>query len=321
MNKKVGIPRGLFYYKYFPLWKVFLEELGAEIVLSDFTTKNILDEGVKTCVDEACLPIKIFHGHVVSLKDKVDFLFIPRFTSISKNEYICPKFGGLPDMVRHTLKGLPPIIDTEVDLRKKKSKAKKAAMEIGSYFSDNKSKVNDAFEKALVGYKIFRNKLQKGILPMEILGKRQRVSNTASEEPMNIVIIGHVYNIYDSYVNMDMMYKLMDKGVNVITVDMMNPNDINKKASSLNKRMFWNFGRKAVGGALYALEREDIHGIIYLMSFGCGLDSFLSDMVERRIRQNRNVPFTILTLDEHSGEAGLETRLEAFMDMVRWRKR
>ena len=116
--KKVGIPRGLFYYKYFPLWKTFLEELGAEIVVSDYTSKKILDVGVKTCVDEICLPMKIYHGHIASLKDKVDYLFIPRFTSISRNEYVCPKFGGLPDMVRHSFKNLPVIIDTEVNLRK-----------------------------------------------------------------------------------------------------------------------------------------------------------------------------------------------------------
>ena len=101
MNKKVGIPRGLFYYQFYPLWRSFFEELGAEIIVSDNTTRKILDDGVKKCVDEACLPVKVFYGHIASLKDKVDYLFIPRYTSISKKEYICPKFGGLPDMIKH----------------------------------------------------------------------------------------------------------------------------------------------------------------------------------------------------------------------------
>ncbi len=48
--------------------------------------------------------------HILNIKDKVDYLFIPRFTSVSKNEYICPKFGGLPDMVRNTIKDIPKII-------------------------------------------------------------------------------------------------------------------------------------------------------------------------------------------------------------------
>ncbi len=45
--KRVGIPRALFFYQYYPLWKTFLEELGAEIIVSGKTTKKILDDGVK----------------------------------------------------------------------------------------------------------------------------------------------------------------------------------------------------------------------------------------------------------------------------------
>lgn len=319
MVKKVGIPRGLFYYKYFPLWKTFMEELGAEIILSDYTSKKVLDNGIKTCIDEACLPVKVYHGHIASLIGKVDYLFIPRFTSISKNEYVCPKFGGLPDMIRHTFKDLPEIIDTEVNLRKSKRNALKAALEVGSYFNDNHREVKNAFLKATAKYEDFRITVRNGTLPSDILEKRKPVLNKTWENPLNIMLIGHVYNLYDNYINMDMVNKLRSNGVNVITIDMIDNRIINEKTKTLNKRMFWNFGRKAVGSALHALENDDIDGIIYIMSFGCGVDSFVSDLVERKVREGRKIPFIVLTLDEHSGEAGMDTRLEAFIDMVRWR--
>ena len=89
MNKKVGIPRGLFYYQFYPLWRSFFEELGAEIVVSDNTSKKILDDGVKKCVDEACLPVKIFYGHVENLKDRV--VLAQAYKCLKK--YVCPKFG------------------------------------------------------------------------------------------------------------------------------------------------------------------------------------------------------------------------------------
>jgi len=73
--------------------------------------------------------LKIFFGHVINIKDSVDYLFIPRFTSISKNEYVCPKFGGLPDMVRHSICGLPGIIDTEINLRKSNKKKSSPLLE------------------------------------------------------------------------------------------------------------------------------------------------------------------------------------------------
>ncbi len=33
------------------------------------------------------------------------------------------------------------------------------------------------------------------------------------------------------------------------------------------------------------------------------------------------MPFIVLTIDEHSGEAGMDTRIEVFIDMIRWRSK
>lgn len=326
MYKKVGIPRGLFYYKYFPLWKTFLEELGAEITVSDATNKRILDAGVKACVDEACLPVKLFHGHVLNLVGRVDCLFIPRFTSISKNEYVCPQFGGLPDTVRHTLKQLPPVIDTEVNLRKSSANSWKAALETGRWFTSDKRLIKAAFEKAVREYRHCRNKVRQGELPLPpaASGRSPAVENIAGEsdggEALKIAVIGHAYNLYDTHINMNLLQKLVNNGVRVITTDMVPEELINLSTHLLHKPMFWNFGRKALGSAFHLADAGKIDGIIYVMSFGCGIDSFVSDLMERRLKRQADLPFILLTLDEHSGEAGLDTRLEAFIDMIQWRK-
>ncbi|MBU2609087.1 MAG: hypothetical protein KKF26_07200, partial [Chloroflexi bacterium] len=36
---RVGIPRALLYYQYYPAWKTFFEELGAEVVVSAPTSQ------------------------------------------------------------------------------------------------------------------------------------------------------------------------------------------------------------------------------------------------------------------------------------------
>jgi predicted nucleotide-binding protein (sugar kinase/HSP70/actin superfamily) len=319
MSKKVGIPRALFYYQYFPLWKTFFEELGAEIVVSGNTTKSVIDNGSRYCVDEACLPIKVFYGHVIDLKDKVDFLFIPRFTSVSKGEYICPKFGGLPDMIKNTIKDLPEVIDVDVDLWRKGSNPYIPAFEVGSYFSFDRMQIRRAYRKAIEEFKEYRCEIKKGILPGDILSKKLKVIKKNDEPRLNIALIGHGYNIYDDYVNMDMTNKLKNFGVNIITIDMVDSSIIREKSKTLSKKMFWNYGTRALGSTLHFLDRNDIDGIIYLMSFGCGVDSFICDLAERKVRRKKDLPFMVLTLDEHSGEAGLDTRLEAFIDMIRWR--
>lgn len=322
MEKKVGIPRGLFYYQFFPLWKTFFDELGVEYILSDATTKKILDDGVKACVDEACLPVKLFHGHVLNLKGRVDYLFIPRYTSISRDEYICPKIGGLPDMVRNSLEGLPEIINTEINIRRSEDSFMEAAQEIGAYFGRDKARIRKAFGKAAGVYGEFLKRAENGEFPGDFLEGRERAkAHRPGDKRLNIVVIGHPYNLYDPFINMGLVEKLRKFNANVIAIENIKEEKINEKAGQLSKKMFWNFGRKAVGTAMHIAGRKDIDGIIYLMSFGCGVDSFACDMAERRVRSMGNIPFIILTLDEHSGEAGLNTRLEAFTDMVRWRKK
>ena len=319
MGKKVGIPRSLFYFKYYPLWKTFLEELGAEIVVSDATNKRILDAGVNACVSEACLPVKLFHGHVLNLVDRVDYILVPRFTSISRNEYVCPEFGGLPDMVRHTLKGIPTLIDTEVNLRKSGRNSWRAAYETGCYFTRDKARIKRAFRIAVRDYRDFRNVVREGRLPFSDTDYSGGSGAESGDRQLKIAVIGHAYNLYDRYINMNMLEKLRRSGATVITVDMLEEAEINRCAAALNKPVFWNFGRKALGGILHLIDKKDVDGVIYVMSFGCGIDSFVCDLAQRWIRRQTDIPFIILTLDEHSGEAGLNTRLEAFIDMIEWR--
>ncbi|MDP4108676.1 MAG: acyl-CoA dehydratase activase-related protein [Bacillota bacterium] len=308
--KKVGIPRGLSYYEFYAAWKVFFEELGAEVVLSDRTSKKIIDDGVKACVDEACFAVKIFFGHVINLMGRADCIFIPRLTSISRNEYVCPKFGGLPDMVRGSIGGLPFIIDAEINMRKDKNGGLKAAYEAGSFFTTDRALIRSAYNKAVKsGY---------GVLPAEAAAPAGVLKN---EGRLKIAVIGHGYNLYDSCLNMNLLNKIRAENAEVITLDMLDRDSIIKRSGTIPKKMFWNFGSKAVGAAFCLLDRQDIDGILYVMAFGCGVDSFVCDYVERLIRREKDLPFAVITLDEHSGEAGLNTRIEAFIDMIRWRKK
>ncbi|MBA7630364.1 hypothetical protein ES703_37886 [subsurface metagenome] len=82
MAIRVGIPRALLYYRFYPLWKTFFTELGAEVIVSEPTTQEIFRKGLKKFIGDTCLPMKLVFGHVITLADKVDYLFIPRLVSI-----------------------------------------------------------------------------------------------------------------------------------------------------------------------------------------------------------------------------------------------
>jgi hypothetical protein len=108
--KTVGMPRGLFYYYYYPWYKTFFNDLGARVILSSPTTRITVDQGINMAVDETCFPIKVYFGHVQELcQYDLDYLFVPRIVSVEARSYICPKFMGVPDMIRASIK-LPMVI-------------------------------------------------------------------------------------------------------------------------------------------------------------------------------------------------------------------
>lgn len=313
---RIGIPGGLFYFKYYPLWKTFFEELGCEVI-SVSTNRRIMDSGVSLCVDEACLPVKIYHGHVDSLNGNVDAMFIPRIVSISRYEYICPKFCGLPEMIKNSIHVTSEIIDTTINLRQYRSSLLDSVMETGSFITHNRYSIMNAFKSALNVQSGFEERLK-------LWGDFNKAlnNNLKWEEPGNkrIAVIGHPYIIYDSYINMDILKKISCQGYSVITPQMVEREVIDRYASLLPKRHFWTLGRETLGAGLSFLDRSDIMGIIYVSSFCCGIDSLIEDYLERHIMRRGNMPYMKLVLDEHSGEAGFDTRLEAFLDMIRWRE-
>jgi len=291
---KVGIPKGLLYYKYYPFIETFFTELGAEIIVSPDTNKNILDDGVKYCVDDACVPVKIFHGHVISLKDKCDMIFIPRIMELEKHESICPKFCGLTEMITNDIPNLPLVLGEPIYGATKQG-LKKWALSTGSTITKSRVKINKALELAIDAQKNYIIKLCK------------------KEYEFKVALVGHFYNIYDNFINMNLVEKLNKLGIGVITEESVNEAQINLSVSKLFKKPFWTFAKNSYGFSTYLCENNQVDGIIYISSFSCGIDSVVIELIKDRVN---DFPLLILKIDEHTGEAGFDTRLEAFSDML-----
>lgn len=322
MKKIIGIPRGMLYYDYYLLWKEFFTNLNAEVIISPITNKDILNKGISTCVDEACLPVKVFHGHVDYLKDKVDYIFIPKFISIYKREYCCPKHLGLPDMVKHSIEDLPEIIEPIINLRSSKKGFKKAILDTGKYLTKNKNVILEAYEIANEKLNKYNKLLCLDLIPVNKIGLgwdyRLEPKQDLKGFYRKILVLGHPYNIYDNYINMNIEKKLRNNRIKVLTAEMVDESIIRHYAGKLPKRMFWTQGQRIVGSSFSLIEKNEIDGIIYISAFGCGLDSVLLELIERKAKE-KNIPFTLLTIDEQTGEAGINTRIEAFLDMLEWR--
>lgn len=296
---KIGIPKGLLYYKYYPFIQTFLKELGAEIIISDDTNKRILNDGVKYSVDEACLPIKVFHGHVASLRDRCDLIIVPRIMCIRDKEYICPKFCGLPEMIKNSIPDMPEITELPLYINSEKN-LYNWFRKLGFMVTKNLYVIDTAYVKALETQRSFKSGIND------------------NGYDINIALLGHPYNIYDDFVNMNLVEKLHASGVGITTEEFVPGASIDEEVSKLFKRPFWSFARNSYGAAAYLHSTNKIDGIIYISSFACGIDSVVIELIKDRIG---DCPFLILKIDEQTGEAGMNTRIEAFVDMIERRKR
>ncbi|MFZ5969568.1 MAG: acyl-CoA dehydratase activase-related protein [Bacillota bacterium] len=299
----IGLPKGLFYYEHHVLWERFFKNMGCNVILSEDTNKEILDYGVNCCGNDVCLPVKVFHGHVYSIKDQVDYIFIPRYTSVEKNEYTCPKFCGLPDMTRLNMKEQIKVLEIKMHMDKYPNQMYKSLKEIAKILDIKYKNVIEAYNEALHTFDTYQEKL----LP---------VNNVIENDKPAISVLGHPYMIYDHYLSMKLIAKLMDKDFAVYTPKNLDKETKMQNAHPFQGKVFWNVGFDNLGSAFTFAENQNIKGIIYVTPFGCGIDSFVIEFIERRIQSHYKIPFLKLTVDEHTGEAGFDTRIEAFLDMI-----
>jgi predicted nucleotide-binding protein (sugar kinase/HSP70/actin superfamily) len=326
---RIGIPRALLYYQYYPMWKTFFEELGAELIVSQPTTQNTLASGSSRVVADTCLPAKIFIGHVISLVEKCDYIFIPAIRSLKSKTYNCSKFLGLPDMTKAVVPEAPPILEIEIDVNKGKRRLYQAIYKLGRHLTWNPLRVRRAAMAAWEAHLNYRQLMSsQGLTPPQAIerisgtpDKMPKVDSNSTNPPQaTIGIIGHAYLLYDEHINYQLIQRLEQADATVLTPEMVATPQLTAAIDSIAGRAYWTYEEEVVGAGGHYLK-SGVDGIIGVMAFGCGPDSLMMDMVHRQANRLKSTPFMCLTLEEHTSEAGVITRLEAFLDMIYRRKR
>jgi len=317
---RIGIPKALMYYRYFPLWCTFFEELGWRVKVSDGLGKT----GKIIYFEDSCLPMKLLVTHAVSLKDQVDFLFVPRLVSLHPSFIMCPKFRGAPDIVRLAGEGHLPIIDETIDLRTGRKALLQSFLRIGEKLRASKGESKQAFLKGNQAYSKFKKEWNNRInrLPLKSLFQLDIPTPSQSERStLRVAFVGHPYNLFDPDINKDVLTLTKHLGIEILTPDHLSGKEIDREISDLSKEIYWSSGREIVG-ALFHFLKGGVDGVIFLTSFKCGIDALLQEFIKRslKIREEATIPFLVLSFDEHTGREGLVTRLEAFKDVMESRK-
>jgi len=330
---RVGIPRALLYYQYYPMWRTFFDHLGAEVVVSEPTTRKMLATGAGRVVADTCLPAKVFTGHVVSLVDNCDYVFIPAVRSLKEKVYNCAKFLGLPDMIGAVVPDSPEILDIDIDINLGNGALYRSIYRLGRRFSWNPLRVRGAVRAAWQAHGDYRALMIRECLrPPEAIahltGTAPAAVESVSARPTvspfrpgaTIAIVGHPYMLYDEHVNYNLIRTLESYGARVVVPEMLTTGQQEAAVGKLVGRAYWTYEEDVIGAGGHFLQNE-ADGVIGVMAFGCGPDSLMMDILHRFAMSRQSTPFMCLTLEEHTSETGIITRIEAFLDMIHRRKR
>ncbi len=309
----VGIPRALMvFWQQFPFWRNYFSELNFRVVLSDPTDFQLTKKSLEIMVAETCFPVELIHGHVDNLLQKnVDFIFLP-FIVNSKgaksnptNNPNCPWIQTYPFMLRSAFtdpktrdKFLTPTLHFRYFGRVLNNEM---ATFMKGKFGIAKSKTIKAIKLADEQQTAFESVIQsRGRVILDNLPKDKKA----------MVILGRPYNTGDPALNLRLVEKLINLDTIPIPVDYLPLHEEN--IFDDYRVMYWPNGQKILAATRIIRKNENLFGV-FLGNFRCGPDSFITHYVREEMKGK---PYLHLEVDEHSADAGLVTRLEAFLDSL-----
>ncbi len=320
----VGLPRAMAYYYMYPFYAEFCRTIGVRFLLSPPTTKQTLKKMEFCPTDEPCVAVKLLFGHVKELLDRgVDRLFIPCLVSLERKNYCCPKFIGIPYMVKNALGNAAQVLSPLIDLSAGKRDWEQTWIDIGTQMGASPRQAAQAIRSAWQAQRRFEDLcVQERMLTPDAFKVLQadrppRHNHTAAARKQGpgqtVGVIGHPYILYDGF-SLDLLSKFAEYGP-VLTAEMVPHAEVRRQIDTVFEgERLWRFEAQLLGAALHYIRNRLVDKLVLVGSFECGPESIIENYVEKEAARH-GVPFLLLTLDEHTADAGLATRIEAFMDV------
>jgi len=312
----IGINKSFLINAYYPLYRNFFENLGLNVILPS----RIEQEGIDRKNAPFCYPAEIAHGFFLNLLEQnPDYLFLPQL----KGDYVesgtmrgvtCPLSQGEPYYLApafkdhetfRRLKAAGRILSPVIDFSRGLSAAEDVFTGMAAVLGIDRTVASSAFRKAV-------ERQKKTACELAEIGTQALTRIEADPEAFGVVIFGRSYNALVSEAHMGIPNKLASRGIPVIPL-----NALPASGKIAKDHMYWSAGQRILSVADLVKKHPRLFGC-YITNFSCGPDSFLVGYF-RDIMETK--PSLTLELDSHVADAGLETRIEAFIDIIkRYRK-
>jgi predicted CoA-substrate-specific enzyme activase len=293
---RIGIPRALTTHSLFPLYSTFFSALGMEIVLSAVDPRGDLRSH-----SGFCLPAQIAHGAVLDLAHKhVDLVFLPQVARMpqqdsGKDSYLCPITQAGPYFLAKAFpdtRFLSPVLDFTNLLAASAAMTEMAMRELGV----SREAANEAWAAAV-------GEQTRAECALVEMGKQALAQALAADKPA-ILLAGHSYNAYTPEASQSVGKKLSSMGVLVIPADCLMPVG--------TESTVWHFANQILNAASLSKRHPNLF-LLSVSNFSCTIDAFTHSLLASELESK---PYLILEIDAHTADAGVQTRLEAFLDIV-----
>lgn len=304
-GKKIGINKSLLVNSLYPLYYTFFTRLGLNVVLSDRPDL----EGMEKKGAAFCYPIELAHGFMQNLiNQELDYVFLPQVRGMHVENGIdasvaCPFVQGEPYYLKTAFKELndirvlSPVLDFSKGYHSMTEEFAELAETLGFTRKDGIKAYKEAFENQ-------RNFLYE----LKSIGKKVLKDLEKDKREIGVVLFGRPYNAFSHDANMGIPHKFASRGYTIIPFEFL-PFETEEPID----KMYWTMGQMILKSAKFVENHPQLFGT-FITNFSCGPDSFLVGYFRNIMGQK---PSLTLELDSHTADAGVDTRVEAFLDVVR----
>ncbi|MEW5821614.1 MAG: acyl-CoA dehydratase activase [Cyanobacteriota bacterium] len=307
----IGISRAFLTNLLYPMYYNFFTKLGFKVILSD----NVDSDGIKRQGSSFCFPGEIAHGEFANLiKKNPDFIFLPHIVElfvensfINKKEHQCTCFllqsepyyikTAFKDLLtKNNIKLLSPVLD----FSKGWDTQKEAFIKIAHLLNVNQCEAIQAYDFAITSQK-------EAFQELKLIGKNFIENLKQHPDNIAIVLFGRPYNAFANEANLGIPNKFASRGVKIIPYDMLPFEEYD-----LSDDITWAIGQNIMKAAKFIKQNPQLFGT-FISNFSCGPDSFIISYFRQEMG---NKPSLTLELDNHTADAGINTRVEAYLDII-----
>ena len=293
---RIGIPRALTTHSLFPLYATFFSRIGMEVVLSDVDPRGDLSSH-----SGFCFPAQIAHGAVLDLVKKgVGLIFIPHVVRMPhptqcRDSYLCPITQAGPYFLAKAFPDrrlLSPVLEFIDGYETCSALVDMAVADLGI-----------GRELAVGAWAAAVEAQTNAERTLRDLGKQALDAAIAAGRPA-ILLAGHSYNAFTPEASQSVGKKLSSMGVSVIPADCL--------MQAGEGPTSWHFANQILNAVGIAKQHPNLF-LLSVSNFSCTIDAFTHSMLASELGSK---PYLVLEIDAHTADAGVQTRLEAFLDII-----